>query len=190
MKFSDINILDIGNSIQISGIILCDDKASYVCLLPGETSNEKLNFVSMDTEDWKAFISQSDLMATEIFAKDENGNLKKIIYRKSQRQIDQAISWKVFRRDGFACQYCGADDVPLTVDHLVCWEDGGPSIESNLLSACRKCNKIRSNKSYAEWLKHPRYLETKKKLSKQVQQRNEDILATLDKIPLQHIRSR
>lgn len=190
MKFNDIDILEFGNSIQMSGIIFSDGSKSYACLLPGETSLDTLNFVAMDTDDWKNLIRQTDLMETEILAKDGEGNLKKIIFRKGQRQIDQAISWKVFRRDGFMCQYCGTDSVPLTVDHLICWEEGGPSIEDNLLTACKKCNKIRSNTPYDKWLQHPRYLETKKRLSPKIQQRNEDILTTLDKIPRQHVRAR
>lgn len=190
MKFNDINLLEFGNSIQMSGTVFSDGNKSYVCLFPGETSHDVTNFITMDIEDWKNLIRQTDLMETEILAKTSDGNLAKIIYRKSQRQIDQAISWKVFKRDEYKCQYCGADNVPLTVDHLICWEEGGPSIEANLLTACKKCNKIRSNKSYAEWLQHPRYLETKKKLSPKIQQRNEDILTTLDKIPRQHVRSR
>ena len=173
----------------MSGAVFSDENKSYLCMFPGETLND-MNTIIMDSEDWKSLIHQTDLLETEILAKAPDGSLVKIIYRKSQRNIDQVISWKVFRRDSYKCRYCGADNVPLTVDHLVCWEDGGPSIESNLLTSCKKCNKIRGNKSYAEWLRHPRYLETKKKLSLEIQRENEAILATLDSIPRQHVRSR
>jgi hypothetical protein len=189
MRLSDLNILDFGNSIQMTGAVFSSDDTSYLCMFPGEELRNSDTLV-MDTEDWKNLIHQTDMMETEILAKAADGALVKIIYRKSQRNIDQVVSWKVFRRDNYTCRYCGADSVPLTVDHLVCWESGGPSIESNLLTSCKKCNKIRGNKSYAEWLRHPRYLETKKKLSQQVQQANEAILATLDAIPRQHVRSR
>jgi hypothetical protein len=190
MKFSDINILEFGNSIQLTGAIFSDEDKSYVCMFPNEEPHANYHVISMDSEEWKALIRQTDLLETEILAKAADGTLTKIIYRKSQRQIDQVISWKVFKRDNYTCRYCGSNNVPLTVDHLVCFEQGGPSIEGNLLSSCRKCNKIRGNKSYAEWLNHPRYLETKKKLSPQVQKDNEAILTTLDSIPRQHVRSR
>ena len=60
--------------------------------------------------------------------------LYKAVIRKCQRNIEQGVSWNVFRRDGYACRYCGNKEVPLTVDHLVLWEESGPSTEANLVS--------------------------------------------------------
>ena len=70
----------------------------------------------------------------------EDGTLTKAILRKTARQIEASVSWQVWRRDGCRCRYCGRDNVPLTVDHLVRWEEGGPSTEENLVSSCKKCN--------------------------------------------------
>ncbi len=97
----------------------------------------------------------------------------------------------MFKRDGYACRYCGRDDVPLTVDHLVCWESGGPSTEANLVSACRKCNKIRGNTPYADWLSHEYYVRSARGLSKAVQEANAAVSGTLGSIQLKiHVHTR
>ncbi|GAG09150.1 unnamed protein product, partial [marine sediment metagenome] len=83
----------------------------------------------------------------------------------------------------YKCRYCGRDDVPLTVDHLVLWEDGGPSIEENLVSACRKCNKKRGNTEYSDWLQHPYYLKVSAALLPCHQEKNEKLAPTLPGIP-------
>jgi len=116
--------------------------------------------------------------------------LYKAVVRKCQRNIDQVVSWNVFGRDNFACRYCGRshDDngnrVPLTVDHLVLWENGGPSTESNLASSCKKCNKTRGNTEYADWLNHHYYKRVAENLTQAQRQANIDLLSTLANIEL------
>jgi 5-methylcytosine-specific restriction endonuclease McrA len=80
----------------------------------------------------------------------------------------------------------------MTVDHApITWEDGGPSIEANLVTACRKCNKTRSNTSYKDWLNHPYYKKVSQNLSPEILEANNNILATLNDIPVRlHQRSR
>jgi 5-methylcytosine-specific restriction endonuclease McrA len=39
----------------------------------------------------------------------------------------------IFRRDNYTCQYCGAQDVPLTVDHIVPKVLGGSETWENLV---------------------------------------------------------
>ena len=79
----------------------------------------------------------------------------------------------------------------MTVDHLVLWEDGGPSIEENLLAACRKCNKKRGSISYPDWLNHPYYKTVSEGLTPEVRQLNIELVDTLDSIPLRvHKKSR
>lgn len=188
----DLDILRVGHDIQIAGAVFADNDHLFLCLLPDEpVEGREIVSLEMSTDDWKAFIRQTDLLETEVLAQSKDGTLAKTIIRKSARQIDQGVSWRVFKRDGYKCRYCGADDVPLTVDHLVTWESGGPSIEDNLVSACRKCNKVRGNLSYADWLKHPHYLKVSKGLSVAQQNQNVLALAMLDMIPRKtHINSR
>jgi hypothetical protein len=61
----------------------------------------------------------------------------------SRESISQKIRFDVFKRDRFACQYCGRrpPDVLLEVDHItpVC-EDGGNEVE-NLVTSCFDCNR-------------------------------------------------
>jgi 5-methylcytosine-specific restriction endonuclease McrA len=131
------------------------------------------------------------VLETVILEKAADGTLAKAIMRKSQRQIDNQVQWRVFRRDKYACRYCGNDACPLTVDHLVTWEDGGPSIEANLLTSCRKCNMIRDTTPYDQWLQHPRYRELSRRLSPAVQADNRALAATLADIPrVMHQRTR
>lgn len=190
-QFSDLDILQVGHTIQLAGAIYAGEGTAYLCFFPDEDTDLKTEVLSMTVGEWEAFVRQTDVMETEVLAKASDGTLAKVILRKSTRQIEQGVSWKVFRRDGYRCRYCAADDVPLTVDHLVLWEHGGPSTEANLVSACRKCNKVRGNTLYADWLKNPFYLRVSQNLSDAVRQANEAILATLGSIPIRpHKRGR
>lgn len=189
MKFQDIKLLDIGNTILMVGAIYSDSAGKgYYFPFPatkGEGANPEV--VEMTTEDWKVMLRQADLVEAEVLVKAKDGELYKAMIRKSQRQIDSQVSWNVFRRDNFACRYCGVEKLPLTVDHLVRWEDGGPSIEENLVAACRRCNKVRGDTAYAAWLRHPYYVENCKKLSIAVQERNIAVADTLVNVPRKHI---
>ncbi len=209
-RFSDIQLLSVGHSIQMAGAIYVGDGKAYLAFFP----DEHLDLVAkdvylkppalgaslddyvpvesllMDSEEWQAFLRQTDLLETEVSIV-ANGTVEKAILRKSQRQIEQGVSWKVFKRDGYACRYCGNADVPLTVDHLVTWESGGPSTVANLVSACRKCNKVRSDTEYPAWLQHAFYQKVSQNLSEATRQANVKLVETLAQIPrLVHKRSR
>ena len=54
---------------------------------------------------------------------------------ESMRPTRQAI----FRRDGHACQYCGAK-ANLTLDHVLPRARGGKDTWENLVTACVRCN--------------------------------------------------
>ena len=45
----------------------------------------------------------------------------------------------LLRRDGHACQYCGATE-RLTLDHVLPRSRGGPETWENLVAACTRCN--------------------------------------------------
>jgi len=185
MKFSELKLLDVGNTIQLAGAIWVGQHMTLLCYFPGEEPevNWPVETLDMTLDEWQQFIRQTDILETEVLAQAKDGKLTKIILRKSARQISQGVSWQVFKRDRYACRYCGRDDVPLTVDHLVLWEEGGPSIEKNLLSACRKCNKKRGNLPYDEWLKHPYYLKVSANMSDLDRSINAAIADRLKDIP-------
>lgn len=215
MKLSEINLLDVGNSIGLMGAVYSSADKLYFCpfpehhgefisgqgqvlFVPGSKTADDASYremsvqtLNMNHEDWERFVKQTDLMETEVLSKASDGTLAKIILRKSARQIDTAVQWKVFKRDGYRCRYCGNDDVPLSVDHLVTWADGGPSITDNLVAACKRCNKIRGDIKYEDWMRHPRYRETSKNLTPEVREANEELIGKIRFIPRTlHTRSR
>ena len=169
-SFEEVPIHRFGNEIAIAGMIYRDPQTNslFQFLFPEEwvTAEDlktlKTNVENLTHDQWNKLILQTDQLETEILTPDENGKLRKVVVRKCTRQISQEISWKVFRRDGYKCRYCGNDKVPLTVDHIVLWEEGGPSFEENLNSACKKCNKTRGNMQFVDWLNHPYYRQVSK----------------------------
>lgn len=57
--------------------------------------------------------------------------------------ISKKVRFEIFKRDAFACQYCGAHP-PSTVlecDHIVPVCEGGANDEDNLITACFDCNR-------------------------------------------------
>ncbi len=50
------------------------------------------------------------------------------------------------------CAYCGAQNVPLTIDHIHPKSKGGSDRVSNLTLACTPCNQKKSNRDVAEFL--------------------------------------
>lgn len=64
---------------------------------------------------------------------------------------------KVFTRDSFTCQYCGATGVALEVDHVTprTWPGGSDDV-TNLVTACAACNNRKDDldlKLYAAFLR-------------------------------------
>jgi 5-methylcytosine-specific restriction endonuclease McrA len=47
---------------------------------------------------------------------------------------------EVFRRDNFACQYCGTTSGVLTIDHVLPRHLNGPHEWDNVVTACSYCN--------------------------------------------------
>jgi len=194
MKLQDINLHEVGVTIQLAGAVYTDGKGGYLLLpLPGEGENitamqpndhldPRYDILAMDLPEWNTFLRQTDLVEVEALVKEEDGKLGKALVRKTARQISQIVSWKVYRRDFTRCRYCGSDDDPLTVDHLVLWEEGGPSTEDNLVAACKKCNQARGNTEYGAWLKSNYYRRVSQNLPPAVQEANERLVPTLPRI--------
>jgi len=194
VKFSELNLRAFGDTVLMAGVVFQGNGQAYVMYFPGEEKEPTFHpsvHVEMTAGDWEVLLKQTDEVEVEVLAKTADGTIVKAFLRKSQRTVDTSVNWKVFKRDGYACRYCGNDDCALTVDHLVTWEEGGPSTIANLVSSCKKCNKSRGNMPYAEWLKSPTYLERSKRLSLEAVAANEAIAATLPGIPrVLHKRSR
>jgi 5-methylcytosine-specific restriction endonuclease McrA len=190
-KLADLDLLKFGNTIGMIGVLYAGEGRNLLAVFPGEDHPDTVERFDMNLDDWQALVRQTDLLETVVTARQGDGTVKKAIVRKSARVIEGHVQWKVWKRDHFRCRYCGADDKPLTVDHLVLWEQGGPSIEANLLSADKRCNKVRGNTPYAEWLRHPHYLRVSANLDEETRQANVRLIETLDRIPrMDYIKSR
>src|SRR5208337_2876963 len=137
MQFKDLDIHAIGNTIAMIGAVYSGDGKTFVTLFPGEELEQAVEPMPMTPEEWERFLLQTDTLDVEALSKTTDGKIVKAIVRKGQRLIDNVVSWKVFKRDGYRCRYCGNDNIPLTVDHLVLWEEFGPSIEANLVASCK-----------------------------------------------------
>lgn len=59
-----------------------------------------------------------------------------------RQAISKKTRFEIFKRDGFACQYCGAHPpgVLLHVDHVTAVAVGGSNSPDNLITACEPCN--------------------------------------------------
>lgn len=179
-----------GNSIVMKGILYEDIEGNNIIvpLLKKSINNTEPSLLSINKEEWDELLMQFDKKFTE----GTLGAQEKMVLQKGTRQIDSAISWNVFRRDNYACRYCGINFVPLTVDHIITWETGGATHEDNLLTSCRKCNRKRGNTPYEEWITSSYYLKKADKyLSNKIIKANELIVSKLDKLPrVTYIKSR
>ena len=61
---------------------------------------------------------------------------------RSRRSLPASVRFKVLRRDGFTCVYCGRKppEVRLQVDHVKPRSKGGSDALQNLRAACVDCN--------------------------------------------------
>lgn len=68
------------------------------------------------------------------------------------RVPDAALRERVFARDGYCCNYCGAGGpgVELHADHIVPWSEGGLTSDGNLCVLCEPCNLSKGVKSDAQ----------------------------------------
>lgn len=152
-KFEHFDLMSIGTQLEIVGVVYGSTDENVIIVLPDESILEHMQVMFPTSEEWQQIVRQSDLKETEGMVKGQ-----KIILRKSTRQIETKIMWEVYRRDNFTCRYCSTDRVPMTVDHVVLWEEMGPSIPINLITSCKKCNNARGNMQYEDWLRSPYYL--------------------------------
>jgi len=65
--------------------------------------------------------------------------------RKTSRDPNAALRWRVASHDGFRCQHCGKSPamkagVVLHIDHVIPWSQGGETVLENLQTLCAVCN--------------------------------------------------
>jgi hypothetical protein len=128
---------DIGNLLKIEGLVVGGEGAQAVLLLPGCNVGETLSksVFPLSADEWSEWLRQSD--NPELLMPD------KAFHRKVRYEISGVTQQKVWFADGFKCMFCGAKmgKQQLTMDHFIALENGGKNDVSNLISACRRCNK-------------------------------------------------
>ena len=70
----------------------------------------------------------------------------------SSKRLSSGVRFRVLRRCGFRCHYCGrpASATPLEIDHVVARVNGGTDAEDNLVAACVDCNRGKAAGSAVE----------------------------------------
>lgn len=190
-QFSEIPLQSFGATRRLIGVVYADADEQLVVYFPGEGRDSRTEeMTSPSSAEWQALLQQSDRVETLVTVKDADGKLTQAILRKAERQISQNISWQVYRRDHYRCRYCGTGTEPLTVDHLVLWEEGGPSTPENLVASCKKCNTTRGSMAYATWLRSAYYRKVSAALPPAIQEANEHLVASLPSIPRNYRQSR
>lgn len=85
---------------------------------------------------------------------DEQWRLSFHLETKPERPVRHEwaeIRLRIFERDNYTCQYCGAHGVRLECDHVVPVARGGIHSDDNLATACFKCNRAKRDKLVSEW---------------------------------------
>lgn len=82
--------------------------------------------------------------------KMENPEISGIEYQRGKLQGYEVREY-LLEKWGRKCAYCGTQDVPLEVEHVVPKSRGGSNRVTNLTLACEPCNKSKGNKTAAEF---------------------------------------
>lgn len=80
-----------------------------------------------------------------------------------------------YRRDGYACVYCGGGD-DQTLDHLLPEILGGTNVDHNIVTACVSCNSAKRGLTLAEFVPD---VEEQARIRKQAKRRVKRIVAEL-----------
>jgi 5-methylcytosine-specific restriction endonuclease McrA len=69
---------------------------------------------------------------------------------------------KVLQETNYRCIYCNS--LATTLDHIISKNNGGQSLQSNLVGACETCNKSKGTTYWRTWFRqHPNYNEANEK---------------------------
>jgi hypothetical protein len=102
-------------------------------------------------ETLEAFVKWTDTKELEALP-DRTVTLESHQRRKTPRQPNLRLYFRVLNRDRFTCRTCGASPATahgtrLQVDHITPWAKGGETVEKNLQTLCERCNQGKSDVS-------------------------------------------
>jgi 5-methylcytosine-specific restriction endonuclease McrA len=75
--------------------------------------------------------------------------LRHYINVRRKRRDNTMKRARIYIRDRYRCQYCGENKnaKDLTLDHILPKAQGGATTPQNLVSACKKCNQRKGNRT-------------------------------------------
>lgn len=78
--------------------------------------------------------------------------LKNFVHKRSYKRPPKFQKRVLFNRDAWSCQYCGVElnYSCLTIDHVFPSSRGGKTCWRNCVTACKKCNSTKANKTPEE----------------------------------------
>jgi len=91
----------------------------------------------------------------------ENPEISGVEYQQGELQ-GYEVKQYLLQKWGHACAYCGRQNVPLEIEHIIPKSRGGTDRVSNLTIACRDCNVAKGNRTAAEF-GHPEVQEEARK---------------------------
>lgn len=88
-----------------------------------------------------------------------------------REKISEEKKLSIYTRDNFECQYCGIycydsfiqNEKSLTIDHLTPFSGAGSNKEDNLITCCRECNILKSDKRFKTFEEAREFILKKKK---------------------------
>lgn len=102
------------------------------------------------------------LEKAELLAADKNGYMRTVSMSYPKPSVIKIKSYvhvpykgvvlsryNIFKRDGHKCQYCDTTK-DLTLDHLIPRSKGGKSTWKNLVTACKRCNSRKGDRTPIE----------------------------------------
>lgn len=117
------------------------------------------NYEPLNVCSWKRAVILIFLGKAEIIEKNDHtlrslnwstpcpSVVRLFIYVKNNRKKVVLNKKNILKRDNFTCQYCGKQNVVLTIDHIIPKDMGGKDEWENLVCACTDCNGKKSNRT-------------------------------------------
>lgn len=72
-------------------------------------------------------------------------------HARPSAEVWMRIRERIFARDDFTCRYCGARGIAMECDHVIPVAQGGAHDDSNLVTACRDCNRSKGARTPEQW---------------------------------------
>jgi len=147
-----------GDQFRVFIMLLClareAEEPGFIPMTPAEISWR----IRRPIEEVESTLELCQQGARPIITAVEGGYImEKLVYHFPDLDRPPAHIWaeiriEVFKRDNYTCAYCGARGVQLECDHVIPVSRGGCNKLSNLVTACKPCNRSKGAKMLEEWM--------------------------------------